>query len=252
MDLATLLGLVGGFGVVISAMLTDSELSHFVNTPSIMVVMGGTLAVTMMRFSLKSFLGSFKVMVKTFRFSIESPQALVDRLVELAGIVRRDGLLALEGHDVDDDFLEKGLRLCVDGLEPEFVRKVLTEEKDQTVDRHTLGWNLFKSIGDAAPAMGMVGTLIGLIQMLSHMDDPKAIGPAMAVALLTTLYGAMIANMFALPIADKLAMRSSQEELNKTLIIEGVQSIQEGRNPRVMEELLMSYVPSANSGGLEF
>ena len=199
--------------------------------------------VTLMRFRMNQFLGAFKVALKTFKSKVITPDELIAKSVELATVVRREGLLALENQDVEDAFFTKGLRLVVDGLDPEFVRRVLERDMKQTLDRHVVGQKLFKAVGDSAPAMGMVGTLIGLVQMLSDMNDPKSIGPAMAVALLTTLYGAMIAHMFALPIADKLKARTSEEIVNKRLIIETIASIQEGRNPRVMEELLKSYLP---------
>ncbi|MGM0577158.1 MAG: flagellar motor protein PomA [Myxococcota bacterium] len=251
MDLATLIGLIGGIGVLIAAVLTGGSGTLFVNVPSILIVFGGTIAATLIRFPLKQCFRAFKVALKAFRYKAEKPLDLVKQSVELAGVVRREGLLALENQEVDNDFFGKGLRLCVDGLEPEFVRKVLTEEMEQTVERHESGQSIFKAVGEASPAMGMIGTLIGLVQMLATMDDPKSIGPAMAVALLTTLYGAALANLIALPIADKLALRSEEEALNKSLIIEAVGSIQEGRNPRVMEELLMSYLPGSEQGAEE-
>ena len=251
MDLATLIGLIGGFGVIFGAIATGGDMMLFFNVPSLLIVGGGTLAVTLMRFPLKTCFGGFKVALKAFRFKSDPPLTIIKRAVELAGIVRREGLLALENQKVDNEFFAKGLRLCVDGLEPEFVRKVLSEDTEQTLERHEIGQSIFKAIGEASPAMGMIGTLIGLVQMLASMDDPKAIGPAMAVALLTTLYGAVIANAFALPVADKLAVRTTEETLNKALVIESVAAIQEGRNPRVMEDLLMSYLPSSAGGESE-
>ncbi len=245
MDLATLIGLIGGFGVILGAIITGGSMGLFLNIPSLLIVGGGTFAATLMRFPLKTCFGAAKVALKAFRFKSESPTQIIKQAVELAGVVRREGLLALENQKVDNEFFAKGLRLCVDGLEPEFVRKVLSEDMEKTIDRHEVGQNIFKAVGDAAPAMGMIGTLIGLVQMLATMDNPKAIGPAMAVALLTTLYGAVIANVFALPIADKLSVRTTEESLNKALVIESVSAIQEGRNPRVMEELLMSYLPGS-------
>jgi len=245
MDLATLIGLVTGIGIILLAILTASEIGTFINTPGMMVVFGGTIAATLIRFPMKTCLRSFKVAAHVFRYRITPPNEIIRRLIELASVVRREGLLALEDQKVDDEFLAKGLRLCVDGVEPEFVRKVLESELDQTVERHEAGQKVFKGVGDAAPAMGMIGTLIGLVILLRNMDDPKLIGPAMAIAILTTLYGSLIANLFALPIADKLEGRTNEEILNKTLIIEGVAAMQEGRNPRVMEEYLRSYLPTA-------
>lgn len=246
MDLATLIGMGAGMGVVLVAMLMGSGLGAFINVPSIMVVFGGTIAVIFMRFTMQQFFGSFKVAIKAFKTKLDKPQDIIVQAVDLAGIVRREGLLALERQEVDNAFFQKGLRLCVDGLEPEFVRKVLHEEMEATIERHQSGQRIFKAIGEAAPAMGMIGTLIGLIQLLGNMEDPKQIGPAMAVALLTTLYGALLANLVALPIADKLEIRSKEESLNKALMIDSIAAIQEGRNPRVLQELLSSYLPKSD------
>ncbi|MQM39475.1 Chemotaxis protein PomA [wastewater metagenome] len=160
-------------------------------------------------------------------------------------MARKEGLLALENYEVDNPFLQQGVQLLADGHEPEFVKKVLGQEIDLSIERAERGENVFRALGDVAPAMGMIGTLIGLVQMLSNMDDPKKIGPAMAIALLTTLYGAVIANAIALPLADKLAARNTEERLNRTLILEGLISIQEGLNPRVIEELLKTYLPTS-------
>jgi chemotaxis protein MotA len=146
--------------------------------------------------------------------------------------------------EIGNAFLKKGIQLAIDGHEPDFVTRVLAKEINLTIERHERGQAVFKGIGDSAPAMGMIGTLIGLVQMMSNMSDPSAIGPAMAVALLTTLYGAVIASAVALPIADKLAHRSAEERLNKSLVLESISAIQEGLNPRVMEELLKAYLPT--------
>jgi len=243
MDFATMVGLVGGMAIVLTSILMGSPLSTFVNVPSLLVVVGGTMMVTLMRFRMGQCFGSLGIALKTFKSKLIKPEELIKKSVELATVVRREGLLALENQQVDDPFFTKGLRLVVDGLDPDFVRKVLERDMVQTLDRHVIGQQIFKKVGEAAPAMGMVGTLIGLVQMLSDMGDPKSIGPAMAVALLTTLYGAMVAHMFALPIADKLKARTNEEVVNKRLVIETITSIQEGRNPRVMEELLKSYLP---------
>lgn len=243
MDLATLLGLIGGIGVLFAAIFMGPGFGIFVDVPSLFIVFGGTISATLIKFPLRSFFGAFSVGLKAFVVKLETPQAIIDKAVQLAGIVRKEGLLALENQQVANPFFAKGLRLCVDGLEPEFVRKVLETEMDQTVERHESGQKIFRAIGDSAPAMGMLGTLIGLVQMLVAMDDPSKLGPSMAVALLTTLYGAVIANLFALPMADKLAVRASEEALVRALIIESISSIQESRNPRVISELLKTYLP---------
>ncbi|ADJ29104.1 flagellar motor protein PomA [Nitrosococcus watsonii] len=245
MDLATLLGLIGSFGVVGGAILLGSSVLVFFNPPSLLIVLGGTTAVVLMKFSLSQFLGSFKIAMKAFMYKTEKPEGIIKQAVEMAGTARKEGLLALEGWEIKNEFMKKGVTLLVDGHDPEMVRRVLMTDLRQTLSRHELGQKIFKAIGDVAPAMGMIGTLIGLVQMLSSMDDPKKIGPAMAVALLTTLYGAMIANMVALPFADKLALRSNEERLNRSIIIESILSIQQGHNPRVLEELLLTFMPGS-------
>ncbi len=243
MDLATLIGLIGAFGVVISSILLGGSASTFVNTPSLLVVLGGTFLVTMMKFSLGSFLRATKIAVKAFIYRPTSAEELIENAVELAKTARQGGLLALEDAEVPDDFMKSGLALLVDGHPADVVRSMLTKDLQMTLKRHSDGQDIFKAIGDVGPAMGMIGTLIGLVQMLSNMDDPKQIGPAMAVALLTTLYGAILANMVALPIADKLAVRSREENNSKSLIIDALLGIQAGQNPRVIENMLQTYLP---------
>ncbi|MFC1774137.1 flagellar motor protein PomA [Pseudomonadota bacterium] len=245
MDLATLVGLLGAFGIIIAAILFGGSAIIFLNIPSLLIVGGGTMFAVVMKFPLKHFFSAFKVAMKAFFSKPEDPVKLIEEGVLLANIARKEGVLGLEGQDIENEFLQRGIQLCVDGHEPDFVRTMLGKDINLTIERHERGQAIFKAIGDVAPAMGMIGTLIGLVQMLSAMDDPKAIGPAMAVALLTTLYGAIIANAFALPIADKLAHRSQEERLNKGLILETISSIQEGLNPRVMEELLKTYLPAS-------
>jgi len=242
-DLATLLGLLGAFGIITAAIVVGGSALIFVNVPSLLVVLGGTIFVVLMKFPLGHFLGAFKIALKAFLHKSEDPNDLIREGVALANVARKEGVLGLENQEISNEFLKRGIQLCVDGHEPEFVRSMLTKDINLTIERHERGQAIFKAIGDVAPAMGMIGTLIGLVQMLSNMDDPKKIGPAMAVALLTTLYGAVIANAFAMPIADKLAHRTMEERLNKSLILEAINGIQEGINPRVMEELLKTYLP---------
>ncbi len=244
MDLATLIGIVAAFAIVIMAILLGGDLILFVNASSLLIVLGGTVATTFIRFPLGSVFNAFKVALNAFINKSSSPTAIIERAVELAGIVRKEGLLSLEEQEVEDPFLQKGLGLCVDGHPADFVRRLLSQDLTQNLERHEMGQKIWKAIGDSAPAMGMIGTLIGLVQMLANMDDPKSIGPAMAVALLTTLYGALIANIIALPIAEKLEVRSNEERANKALIIETVAGIQEGVNPRVMEETLRTFLPT--------
>jgi chemotaxis protein MotA len=244
-DIATLVGLLGGFGIIIGAIATGGDIMLFVNVPSLLLVVGGTFMVTLMQVSLKDFLGSFTIGMKAFFYKTDDAATLIEEAVRLADVARKNGLLALEGQEIGNPFLKQGIELCVDGHDPALVNRLLSKDINLTIDRHEVGQNMFKNMATVAPAMGMIGTLIGLVQMLANMSDPASIGPAMAVAILTTLYGAVIANAFAQPLADKLARASALEKTNKSLIIETIAGIQEGMNPRVLEQLLSTYLPSS-------
>ncbi len=245
MDIATLVGFILAYVIIGAAISLGGPFNIFINAPSLLVVVGGTFAVTLMRVTIGNFLGSFKIGLKGFFYKLDSPQNLIDESVELANVARKEGILALEGREISNDFLERGISLCIDGHAPEVVRGLLVKDINMSIDRHTIGADRFKAMAVSAPAMGMIGTLIGLVQMLSNMSDPAAIGPAMAVALLTTLYGAVIANAFASPLAEKLVLISGYEKLNKDLILESINGIQEGTNPRVLKQLLNAYLPES-------
>ncbi|MCF7980958.1 MAG: flagellar motor protein PomA [Pseudomonadales bacterium] len=242
MDLATLIGMLGAFGIVVMAMVLGGSLGIFVNGPSLLIVIAGSLMVVLMKFSLGQFLGAVKVAGKAFIYKLDKIEDLIPAVVELADVARKGGLLALEGKEVNNAFLKEGIKMLVDGHDSEVVRDMLTKEMKQTEERHGWGAKVFMAMGDVAPAMGMIGTLVGLVAMLSNMDDPKAIGPAMAVALLTTLYGAMLANMLAIPIADKLELRKVEEGRIKSLCIDALMAIQAGQNPRVISAMLKTYL----------
>ncbi|WP_375055669.1 flagellar motor protein PomA [Zobellella sp. DQSA1] len=242
MDLATLIGLIGAMAFIAMAMVLGGGLTMYVDVPSIFIVLVGSLFVVMMKFNLGQFLGAAKVAAKAFMFKLEKPEDLIVRVVQLADSARKGGFLALEEATITNPFLQKAVDMLVDGHEPNVVKAALEKDIDLTAERQTEGARIFRALGDVAPAMGMIGTLIGLVAMLANMDDPKAIGPAMAIALLTTLYGAMLANMVALPIADKLELRSGEERLNRTLILDAILGIQDGQNPRVLQSLLENYL----------
>ena len=243
MDLATLIGLIGAIGIVLTSIMIGGSAGTFINTPSLLVVLGGTVLVTMMKFSLGKFAGAASIAVKAFLYAPSKPEELIEESVDLAKAARKGGLLALEDREIADEFMKTGLGLLIDGHPADIVRSMLQKDLNETLQRHSDGQDIFKAIGDVGPAMGMIGTLIGLVQMLANMDDPKQIGPAMAVALLTTLYGAIIANMIAIPIADKLAVRSREEFKSKSLIIDALLSIQGGQNPRIIASMLEAYLP---------
>ncbi|MCM2680546.1 flagellar motor protein PomA [Echinimonas agarilytica] len=242
MDLATLIGLIGAFAFVIMAMVSGGSISMFVDVPSVLIVLCGSLFVVLMKFNMAQFLGAAKIAGKAFMFKNDKPDDLIEKSVEMADAARKGGFLALEEAEISNPFMQKGVDLLVDGHDAEVVRSAMSKDIKLTNDRHEIGIGFFTKLGDVAPAMGMIGTLIGLVAMLSNMDDPKAIGPAMAVALLTTLYGAMLANMVAIPIADKLALRKEEEMLNRRLIMDAILGIQDGQNPRVLDGMLKNYL----------
>lgn len=242
MDLATLIGLIGGFAFVIMAMVLGGSLMMFYDTTSVLIVIGGSIFVVMMKFTMGQFFGAAKVAAKAFMFKSDTPEDLIEKIVEMADAARKGGFLALEEMEITNSFMQKGIDLLVDGHDADVVRAALQKDIALTDERHEGGANVFMAFGDVAPAMGMIGTLVGLVAMLSNMDDPKSIGPAMAVALLTTLYGAVLANMVFIPIADKLSVRRQQEKLNRKLIMDGVLAIQDGQNPRVIDGYLKNYL----------
>ena len=245
MDLATLLGILGAFGIIGGAMTMSGGIGIFVDVPSVLIVLVGTFFVVLMKFNLSQFLGCFKIAGKAFMFKLVDPVELIDEVVELADDARKNGLLSLEDKEVSDAFLQSGIQLLVDGHDPEVVRSLLHKDMSETLKRHEVGSAIWKQMGDTAPAMGMIGTLIGLVAMLANMSDPASIGPAMAVALLTTLYGAMLGNMVALPISDKVALRRNEESRIKNMVIDALMGIQAGQNPRVIDSMLRNYLPSA-------
>ena len=244
MDLATILGIVSAFGLVIIAIVMGGGISLFVNIPSLMIVVGGTLGATMINYPLKDVLGAIRVVKIAFFAKNETADETVKQFVEFGGKARREGILALESDvkNVEDDFLGKGLQLSVDGLEPQAIETIMDTEVAFLRERHQSGAEIFSTMGTFAPALGMIGTLIGLVQMLQSMDDPSSIGPAMAVALLTTFYGSVMANLIYMPIAGKLRTRSKEETLVKEMVIQGVISLTKGENPRILEQKMLAFM----------
>ena len=245
MDLATMLGIVFAFGMVMMAIMSGSGLGTFINMPGAMIVIGGTLGATMINYPLGDVIGVMKVGMKAVFAKTASTPGVITDFVEYATRARREGILALESAtaEVKDEFLKKGLQLTVDGLEPQAIEEILQTEIDYVEARHKLGADIFQTMGTFAPALGMIGTLIGLVQMLQSMEDPSAIGPAMAIALLTTFYGSVLANIVFLPISGKLRKRSQDEVMVKEMVLNGILSIAKGDNPRVLEQRLHSFVP---------
>lgn len=245
MDLATLVGVLGALALMIIAMLMSGELGMFIDGPSLVIVLGGTIFSVMARFGLGQFLSAGKVAAKSFVNRIPDPSDLITEMVGLADEARKGGLLSLEGKEVSNVFLKRGIQLLVDGHDADVIKALLARDRSQTVERHSRGAQLFSAMAEVAPAMGMIGTFIGLVAMLGNMDDPKSIGPAMAIAVLTSLYGAMIANCMAGPISEKLKLRAAEEALTKNLIIDALLAIQNGQNPRIIDSMLRNYLPES-------
>lgn len=251
MDILTLVGLLAGIVIVILAMLENASFLTFVNLPGLVIVVGGTFAVTLIKFRLSSVNSAFRLaMSSAFTDRVERPTELIRDVGALAHVVRKEGILGLENHQTSNEFLQKAINLCVDGHPPELVEEALAQETRQTAERYEVAERVFRGIGESAPALGMLGTLVGLVQMLNSLDDPSSIGPAMAIALLTTLYGAFIAQLIALPLADKLQLKAEDESRNQILILTSIRSIMRGENPRVMTELLSAFVTPDQRTGL--
>ncbi|MFC1512331.1 motility protein A [Candidatus Latescibacterota bacterium] len=254
MDLASIVGLVVGIGFILFGILSGGSLVLFIDLTSFLIVGGGTMGATLINYPLVEVIGVIKVVKKAFLHKEESSTDIIKMLVSFAETARREGILSLEqkASDLEDDFLKKGINLAVDGTEPEYIKEIMTTEVDYISERHRKGAGIFESMGLYAPAFGMIGTLIGLIKMLANMNDPSTIGPSMAIALITTLYGALIANLVCIPIAGKLKARSNNEMLLKALCIEGIMSIQSGDNPRIVEGKLKAFLsPSMRTPEVE-
>ncbi len=247
MDIATLVGVIAGVILITVAMALGGGIGGFIDIPSILIVIGGTFAATLINFPLKQFLRTMKVGMKLLFAKEEDPLEIIRRYIQLAVLVRKEGQLALEeaSTTIEHPFMRKGLLLVADGVDAEALNGILRLQNVTVQQRHKIPQEVLKAGGRWAPAFGMIGTLIGLVSMLGSMDDPSQIGPKMAIALLTTMYGALIANLFCLPMAGKLKQRTEQEVLINTIIAEGLQGLQMGLNPRLLEEKLKAFLPTA-------
>ena len=253
MDIATLIGIVGAFALILVAIMMGSPINAFLDVPSLVVVVGGTVMATLVHQRLNVVLGSIAVAKNAFFLKLDAPDKLIQEIVELALKAKKGGVLSLESETISNKFLDRGIRMAVDGVEPDMIAASLNTEKAGVLRRHKTGQKVFKFMAGTAPSMGMIGTLIGLVQMLRSLDDPSAIGPAMAVALLTTFYGAIMAFIIFGPIAEKLSDRTDQERLIMQIVIDGVDGISRDSTPRILEERLRSYldpkIRAAASGG---
>lgn len=246
MDIATVAGVVIAIGLILgSIILGGGTFIAFIDAPSVMVVVGGAIAAALISFPLPNFLGVFGVVMKTVFWKVDAVPDLIKQIVSLAETARKDGLLALEGQvgEIENDFIKLGIGMAIDGTRPEVMEDILRTEMDAVATRHSNGKGLMDCMGRFAPAFGMIGTLMGLVIMLGDMSDPSKIGAGMAVALLTTMYGAIASNVVFLPFAEKLGFVSKKELLTMDIVIRGVMAIQAGENPRVIEQKLNTFVP---------
>ena len=248
MDIATLIGLAFGLSVIGVAIAFGGDVGLFFNIPGLLIVLGGTLAATLIKFRLVDMMSAFALGLRTaFREVASDPNEIFNQVLEMSAAARKSGVLALQGYKIDNRLLSQGIRLVVDGHSIENVRHILDQEINQMIIRQERSETMFRGIGDSAPAFGMIGTLVGLVQMLANLDDPANIGPAMAVALLTTFYGALIANLIAIPIADKLAAKTGQDQTVNELIFESVLLIHQRQGPQVISETLSAFLPAARA-----
>src|SRR3954468_6177762 len=244
MDIMTGAGLVAGVVVVATMMLLGGDLGMFVSEHAIIIIFGGSFSATMIRFPLNAILHGVPLGMKfAFTMSRLSARDLVDELARIAEIARKQGPVGLEKVEADDPFLAKGIRYVADGYDLEFIRDNLERDRDNFLMHLDEGSKIYRAIGDCAPAFGMIGTLLGMVQMFSNMSDPSKLGPFMAVALLATLYGAVVGNLVCLPIADKLHVKVLDEETNRTLIIDGILMIRDSKSPALVREMLLAYLP---------
>ncbi|HHY33740.1 MAG TPA: motility protein A [Firmicutes bacterium] len=247
MDLATFIGIIAGFTLVVTAIQMGGSIRSFIDIPSVMITIGGSVCATFINFRLDDIKNVLRVTKIAFTRRPSELTATIMQIISLAELARREGLLALDNNldKVKDDFLRHGLQLVVDGVDAAVIREILEADLDAIEERHKMGRKLFDQMALFAPAFGMIGTLIGLIQMLRNINDPSSIGPGMAVALVTTFYGAILAYLVFIPLSGKLGVRASEEAFEKQILIEGILAIQSGDNPRIVEEKLRAFLPPA-------
>lgn len=256
MDKATLIGIVSGLGLVIASIFMGGNLSWFIDIPSLMIVLGGTVAATCVNFPMADVIGVMKVTKKVLKEEVVSHKKYIDQIVEISKKARTNGLLAIEEdlNKVDQDFMKVTLQHVVNGTEPDELSNIMDAELSIMQSRHKIGQKMYLAMGTYSPAFGMIGTLVGLIQMLQNLEDPSAVGPGMAMAMITTFYGALMANLFFLPMAGKLKQRSEEEMKFKEMLLTGVLAVQAEESPRVIQNKLMSYLAPTdreNGGGVE-
>jgi len=244
MDKGTLIGIVSGVGVVLGSMLMGGGVAAFIDIPSILIVLGGTISAILINFPMGDVIGVMKVTQKIIKEEIMPSSKYIDKIVDISKKARTNGLLAIEEdlNNVDEEFMKVTLQHVVNGTEAEDLNKIMDAELALMAQRHKIGQKMYLAMGTYSPAFGMIGTLIGLIQMLQHLDDPSSVGPGMAMAMITTFYGSLFANLFFLPMAGKLKLRSEQELRFKEMLLMGVMAVQAEESPRVIQNKLVTYL----------
>ena len=244
MDIASVAGLLLGIFFIMFSITASGNIMGYIDFHSVLITFGGTFAATTFAFPISGLKEGMMALRHVFLYREFNAENVIKTIIDLANVARKDGLLALEeaALELKDKFLQKGIMLIVDGTDPELVRNILETELAFIEERHSGNQNVFDTMGTLGPGFGMIGTLIGLINMLANLKDPSSVGPNMAVAIVTTFYGSMIANLFCIPVVNKLKIRSSQEILMKEVTLEGMLSIQAGENPRIIEEKLKAFL----------
>ena len=247
MDIASVLGIVLCFAMCAYGIIDNAGIANigrYLDLPSAIITFGGAFFAVLASNSLADYIGGLKSFLLIFKGSNTDVKGMIQKIIELSNVARKEGLLSLEeaAGDLDDEFMKKGILLIVDGTDPELVRGIMETELVSIEERHTKKIGFWEDLGSMGPAWGMIGTLVGLVNMLNKMDDPSAIGPNMAVALITTLYGSLLANWLCAPVSSKLKENNGEEVMIKEIMIEGLLSIQAGENPRVIEEKLKSFL----------
>lgn len=246
MDITTVIGMALAWVLLLWSLTAGgTPIGLFVDVPSLVMVAGGTVAVTLVNFRLDDVKGIVKVMMRAVLFRLPSPGQEIERIISYANLARKEGLLALEAklQEVDDKFFAKGIQLVIDGFTADTVRDIMDLEHSWQQQRHSAGKKMMDQMGSMAPAFGMIGTLVGLVKMLANLSDPSAIGAGMAVALLTTMYGAILANVVFIPLSGKLDVRAKEEALLRELMVEGIVAIQSGEKPQLIKEKLKGFLP---------
>lgn len=245
MDIAALLSFIAALVFIVTSILLGGVLTAFIDLPSVMITIGGSVAASFVAYPIQSAFSAIKGISHAFSAKTVDIKGMIQTLVELSNTARKNGLLSLEeiSESIEYQFMKKGVLLIVDGADQDLIRNVLEADIECMSERHSKIYGYWEKLGELAPAWGMIGTLVGLINMLRNLSDPTTIGPSMAVALITTFYGSLIANLIALPVASKMKIRSSEEIMANEMIIEAILAIQAGENPKILEDKLKSYLP---------